>query len=243
MFAKPYYHTICKPFLRLIVTMALSLGVSAQSFGTEVPNSLRSIPLEPLTNALGHFTQERLSPNLNITLKSKGTFSFTENHGFIWITEEPFVNARHYTDSGVWEYTPNQDTLSRTKKKSKAEKFSGKIIQSLVERNWKTLERLFEQDVTAHSDGFIVNLTPKNKRARKFIEGVVLNISSSPEQTKTANEPLTLKRYAIRFTSGELVKVEFEDLTNLPTGGKFLLCEPKIDSPFIEKLCLALESQ
>ncbi len=176
----------------------------------------KSLTSHPVTT--GNFTQEKTIANARRSLKSNGTFLFS-NRLVIWDTVKPVASSMIVTNEKIIQKTPDGRTTVLSGKDNEAFKGISQSVTALFSGDKSALDKNFVVNFTSTATTWKMVLTPKDKTVASAMKTIV--VSGTGDSRSSVFTEMTIEQL-----DGGTIKYIFKDHTyreNLSDAEKALI--------------------
>lgn len=194
----------------------------AVSNAEHADSALSQLSLPAVDYSAGAFISERKLPGLPEKLVSSGQFFFDKQLGFLWFTREPVMQAQFFGARKSFDYQVHNQRIRAERIRLQATRYIGRIINALIDGDWKYLERYFNAQVTPEGKAQRITLTPRNKQVAKQLTQLEFTVESH------------LTGYRLELANGEWQSVRFSKVTENTLN---LFADCSTDDSVVEAIC------
>ena len=154
---------------------------------------------------IGNFIQKKKLATFPIELVSKGHFKLNLHEGVHWVTESPIASELRLSTTALQSYSNDRQVLIVAARTQPMVAMVAEIFTAVLSGDWNALEAFFHTETSTTSQGWHVEMTPRDKAAARiahaihfdgeqFVKQVTL-YEPSGDQTRILFESIQLEPY------------------------------------------------
>lgn len=192
---------IAKYLITVLIAMPCGL-VLADSLVNQIQGLVTASP-----TVRGKFVQTKTLSGVSKKLSSEGFFIVDRKQGVVWVTEKPIYQMLRVSDSGVRISNKVGVLMNLDARNEPAVKYTNELVLAVFSGDMATLEKLFNYSGDVTSNGWSLDLTPKN-------------LSSVPFKKITIIGGSVIRNIMFTSKEGDATEIAFADLRQAPALSK-----------------------